>query len=308
MPAGYKGSRVDVTLTNFVRNYKFERQTKAGLTVAPKQSVTSSVGRYKARGQELYDIHVSDTGGERSKANEIGSVVTEVTYETFPYALGWFVTEKEQLQAPPALNPKKHAALSIRHALELRHEDRVVTLAAATGNTGAIAPDWDDGAATIVADVNGAKATFKGNLGFPPTHWLFGDHVGDEIVGQADIVDLIKYAAAMQKPTAILSALTADELPNRMMGMNVLMPTARRNTAEPGIARVIANIWGDDSYVINIDPSPQSNTWAVTIEVANFVIRLVTSENPRGTWVIGYWDYVVKEITAEGIYRMSDVT
>ncbi|GAG34291.1 unnamed protein product, partial [marine sediment metagenome] len=134
-------ARVSMPLTGFVRSFPFDKQKKAGLIVAPKESVPSAVGTYKIRGQELADIHISDAAGDRSKANEIGAVVTGGTYETYPYSLGWFVSEREMREAAMALQPLKHAALSCAHALLLRHEVRVQTLAAATANATAIAPD-----------------------------------------------------------------------------------------------------------------------------------------------------------------------
>jgi hypothetical protein len=206
----------------------------------------------------------------------------------------------------------RQATLTLRHFLRLKKETRLVTLATATSNSTTPSFDWDDDDnATIVKDINTAKAGMYTALGWSPTHILFGQHIADEIVGQADIIDLIKYSAAMAKPTAILNNLSSDDLPPRMMGMQTIIPQAQYNTISPGLTAVYANVWVDDAYLFHLDPASQSPTWAKTFESLGMSIRTVPDAKRGahgGTFVVGTWEYEVKETTAAACYKIVDVT
>lgn len=299
---------VDVTLTNFVRDYRFERQMFAGDAVAPILPVTSFKGRYKELGKELLNLHVSDTSGDRAETNEIGLDVTEKTYEAIERRLKIMVTDKEIRSAPRALDPMRRGAIAVTHALKLRQEDRIQTLAGATSNTSTPSNDWNLDAATIVSDVNAGIASMKGILGFKPTHWLIPDHVADEIAAQQDIQDLIKTAAAMGRPVEILNTLHGGALPSVMFGLRVIMPTVMFNDAEPKATENIVRVWGDDSYLFSLAPGGEGASWAVQPQSLAFTIVRWRSNDPAGWWIKAVHEKDEIEVTTEAVHKFVDVT
>ena len=300
--------RVDVTLTNFVRNYRFERQLMAHDLIAPLVPVTSFAGRYKELGKELLNINVSDSGGERGETNEIGYDVTEATYEAIERRLKILVTDREIKYSPSKLQPMRQAAIAVTHALKLRQEARIETLAVATSNSTTPGNDWDNAAATIVADVNAGIAAMKGILGFKPTHWLIPDHVADEIAGQATIVAAIQAAAAMNRPMELLNTLHGGALPSVMFGMKVIIPTVMYNSAEPGAAIVVARIWDQDSYLFSLGGAGTGANWAVQMQSTAFTIVKWRNPDPPGWYVKAVFERDEIEVTPEAIHKFIDVT
>lgn len=301
-----------VPLTNWVRNYKLEAQTMAQDIVAPVVARKNGKGSYHTLGLEMFARDTDDTLGTNAEPHELHYDVGSGTFATKEYGAMIFVSNKEKAEALSPWDPMRQAALTVRHFLRLKKETRLVTLAAATSNTAAASFAWDDDDnAVIVSDVQGAKAALYTALGWSATHFLFGQHIADEIVGQADIIDLIKYAAAMSKPTAILNSLSSDDLPPRIMGMKTVIPQAQYNTISPGLTAVYANVWGSDAYLFHLDPSSQSPTWAKTFESLGMSIKTVPDAKRGahgGSFVIGTWEYEVKEVTAASCYRISAVT
>ena len=300
--------RFSVPLTNFLRNYKFELQTMVQDIVAPRKPRRNAKGEYMSLGTELWKIDVSDAKGPRSEPNEIAYDTSLTSFACDEYALAIFVSDKERREALSPWDPMRQAAITLRHALMLRKEKRVVDLAAATSNTTTPANDWDNALATIVADVNAGKAAMKAALGWKPNTVLWGDHISDEIVGQADIVDLIKYAAAMARPTSILDNLSSDDLPPRMFGMRRLEPSAQYDTAQPGATASVASIWGDDAYAFRVDNAAESPTWAITPESLGMSVRTVREEKRMGFTLIAGWEYDVIETTAAAVHKFVGVT
>lgn len=311
----YRDVRVNVTLTNFVRNYKFENVNFMADIVAPPVAVTTSVGTYKTLGRELLSSQHSDALGPEGQLTKIGYEMGSGTYECLPYGLKILVTDREIKQAPAGFDPLRQAAVTLVHGLKLREELRVVALAAAASTSNpdcSVTPsnDWDHADATIVSDITSTKALFIANMGgWDPTHILFGNHIGNEIVNQVDLGALIQAAAALGRPTDLLNlAFTGDNLPSRIFGMQLLQPKVYHNTALIGATEVLANVWGDDAYMFYIDPSPDSATWARQFRLTDVVVRQWRENDPAGWWVAAEWEVDEVQTTSAAIYRMVDVT
>ena len=301
---------VDVTLTNFVRRYAFEKQFFVGDIVAPIVPVTSFKGRYKALGKELLNIDTADTAADRAETNQIGYDVTEVTYQAIERRLKILVTDKEIRSAPNALDPMKQAAITVTHALKLRQEKRIVDIASATGATHRSTPsnDWDLDAATIVVDVTQAKLLYKALMGFEPTHLVLPDHVADEVAAQQDIQAMIQAAAAMQDPTQILNTISGKALPSPLFGMTLLIPTVMYNSAEPGAALSVARVWGDDAYMFGIGSPGTGINWGVQFQSVAFTIVRWRNNDPEGWWIKAVHETDEVEVNVDGVWKFIDVT
>lgn len=304
MPSGQEVV-VDVTLTNFIRDYRFQDQMMAQDIVAPLIPVTSFKGRWKELGRELLNIHVSDTGGDTDETNRIDYGVTEKTYEAIERRLKILVTDRELRNAPSRLQLMRQAAITVTHGLRLRQEYRIATLAGATSNTSSPANDWDDPSATIVADIKAGKLAFKAALGMKPTHILIPDHVADEIMGQADIIALLQAAAALSDARGIFNQF---DLPATLLGMKTIVPDAMYNSAEPGATESISRIWGDDAYLFSVRAPGMGARWAAQARSLGFTIVRWRSMDPAGWWVKAVHETDEVEVTSEAIHKFVDVT
>jgi len=313
MPS-YRDTRVDMTLTNFVRNYPFTQLRAVADIVAPVKQVPSSIGHIKQYGREFLNVNIADTLSQRGKANEIRFEVSDGHFECIPYGLKTFVSDKEINQSMNALDPMKQATLLLMHALKLRNEIRVAdfALASVTSSTFILTPaqDWDNAAATIVADINLAKAALKTNMGgVPATHILFGDHIADEMCGQATIIAMIQTAAALGNPQNIWSTLTSDALPPTIMGLTKLVPNMYYDNAVEGHATEhLLHSWGDAGYLFHIDPGAETATWAIQPESMGVVITKYRENDPPGWWIRAEWERDIVEINANAIHQEADLT
>ena len=301
-----------VPLTNWVRRYPIETQTMAQDRVAPIVQRKNGKGEYQYLGLEMYDVDVDDTLGNRSEPHELFYDAPTTTFATKEYGAMIFVSNKEKAEAMSPWDPIRQGILSCQHFLRLKKEQRVEALATASAQSATPTFDWsDDDNAVIIKDIANAKAAFKTAHGFKADAILFGDHIADEIVAQADIKDMVKYAAALQKPTAILNNLSGTDLPNPFMGMNLIVPSAMYNTAVKGAARTPANVWGDNAYLFATDTGSQSASWAKTFQSLGMSVRTVPDAKRGargGQWIICTWEYVVTAVTSTGVYKIVDVT
>ena len=304
----YRELRISVALSNVIRNYKYEEQTLIQDIVAPPEPVGGSSGTLKTLGKEILRTGISDALGPHGKASELSYAAGEATYACAPYALKMIVTDRDQRDAPAIHNPRKHAAIMCMHGLKLRRELRVVAKADATSNATAIAPDWDDGSATIVADILAGKKSSKALLGFKPNTIVFGDHVGDEIVGQSNIIDYLKTVAALQKPSSWFESLDGSDLPSKFFKMMLLQPDCMHDTALEGATISLSNIWGDNAYLFHIDKTGNTRTWAITAMRMPMTVMTYKSNDPSGEWVKCEWEYDTVEVNSDAVYELTDVT
>ena len=304
----YRELRISVALTNVIRNYKYEEQTMIQDIVSPQEAVGGSTGTFKTLGKEIIRTGISDALGPHGKASELSYSASESSYTCQPYAFKMMVTDRDVRDSPTIHNPRKHATIMCMHGLKLRRELRLVTLADATSNATAIAPDWDDDAATIVADVLAGKKSQKALLGFKPNTFVFGDHIGDEIIGQQDIIDYLKTVAALQKPSSWFESLDGSDLPSKFFKMRLLQPDVMHDTALEGATVSLENVWGDNAYLIHVDGSGNTRTWSLTAMRQKMVVVTWRSNDPSGEWVKVEWEYDTVEVNSDALWELTDVT
>jgi hypothetical protein len=309
----YRDVRVNVTLTNVIRDYKFQNVNLIADIVAPPAPVISSIGTYKTLGRELLSTQHSDALGQEGELTKIGYEMSSSTYECMPYGLKMLVTDREINQAPPGFDPMRQAAITLLHGLKLREELRIVTLAQVAGtptNYSTPSNDWDVDNATIVADINAAKVLFEANMGGPdPTDFVIPNHIANEMVNQQEILALLSAVGAIPRPLDVLNlAVTGSDLPGSIFGMKLHQPKARHNTANLGATEVIANLWGDDAYMFLIDNDLQGASWARQFRLTDVAIRQWRSFDPLGWWVGAEWEVDEVQLNSNAMWRFIDVT
>jgi len=300
---------INVPLTKFVRTYPFTQQNLVGDVVAPP--VPSGIrGEYVAYGNEAANVDVSDFGGEKGEANVVDYQSSIATYTTVLFKLKGFVSQRSIDGAPAGDDPVRRMALNLTWGLKLRNEIRIATLAAANANTSTPANDWSADAATIVADINTGKLTFKAAFGVDPNYILLPDHVADEVAGQQDIASAIQTAAALQNGATILSQLYAGALPtNNFLGMKLLVASGTYISSAPGAATTTyGRCWGDDAYMFYVGSGGDSAGWARQFESLAPTVLTWRSNDPSGTYVMAAMERDIVEVTATAVHKFVDVT
>jgi len=305
-----KDLALQVDLTNMIRAYKPENWTYIGDTVAPRTPVTSKSGRYKTLGQEGWDIDLSDFLSDEGEPTSLAFAVGNVAYYIDPHGMKTFVSDEAMDENIP-INAATIAVKRLQQACLLRQEIRIRNLADATTNTITPGTDWDT-SATIHTDVAAAQEIIQPALGQRANIIALGDHVMDQVVGNANMISSIAAAMAAtdgRKLPGVATGSGVAEVTKRW-GMRVILPNAFYNTAAPGLARVKARVWGDDGFMFYVDNETFTSTWAVQFELLKETIVRWRDEM-RGTggwWYKIIYKRVAKEITPEAIVKLIDLT
>jgi hypothetical protein len=245
--------------------------------------------------------------------NRIDYAVGSDTYLAIERSLKMLVTDRQIRQAPNKLAPMQRAAIHAMHGLKIRNEYRFRVVASATAVSGSQtstpSADWNVSTAYPTEDLAVAKNAFKAkSFGIEPTHFLMGDHVADEFAGNRNVTALISAAAALSQPMEILTTISGKRLPRFIMDMEVVVPNARYNTAEPGATRVVSPIWLDDAYLFTADSSGDNNGYAVQFQELGYTVVKWRSNDPAGWWVRVVTRRVTKEINTRCVHKIIDVT
>jgi hypothetical protein len=295
----------DILMTNLVRVYDYPSQRFIADTVAPVKGVRSRQGSWKTRGQEALDITVSDHGSDKGETHEISRAVGEGTYTTTIRKLKTFVSDAE-IEERGAFDPVQEAVLDLKHAIDLRQEVRVRNLADATGNGVTIGTDWDTG--NVHLDVMQNVNLFEAQLGLSPTHIIIPSHVAREILANASIDMGVFTATNIPKGTDAVSLIDVGVFPSRPWGLMPLIPNAMYNSSVDPEVVTVTRVWGDDAFLVYIDPGSRSSNWAVQQELLKpTIVRWYDTD--RGGW---YYKIIAKrtenEVMADAMYKMADVT
>jgi hypothetical protein len=301
-----KDLAIDITLTNMVRAYKFEEQKFGGDIIAPPRTVRSKSGKWKTRGKEALNIYVSDIAGDKSQTNEIGWTVGETTYYIDTRRLRILVTDDEIAERGPVI-PATEATILLLHAIKLRQEIRIRNLAEATTNSAAAGAVWPTGA-TVHTDVTAAKIAFRNACGLPATHVVLREDVADEMVTNSNAAVARGWAPAMLRDVFETSSNGQRILGQKPWGLKPVLVNTMYNNAAPEAAATPTDVWINSTFLVRIDPSNRTSTWAVQPQLLAPTIVRWRNDDPGG-W---YYKCLMKrdevEVTSEAIYEITGVT
>ena len=305
-----KDLAIQTDLTNMVRAYKPENWTYIGDVVAPRKPVGSKSGRYKTLGQEGWDIDLSDYLSDEGEATTLNFAVGNVAYYIDPHGMKTFISDESMEENIP-INAATIGVMRLKQATMLRQEIRIRNLADATSNTSTPGTDWDT-SSVIHNDVAAGQEIMQPALGQRANIIALGDHIMDQVVGNANMISSIAAAMAATDGRKLLGAATSTGIAEvtNPWGMRVLLPNSFYNTAAPGLARTKARVWGDDGFMFYVDNETFTSTWAVQFELLKETIVRWRDEM-RGTggwWYKLIYKRVAKEITPEAVVKLIDLT
>ena len=281
--------------------------------VAPVVNVTSpnvKVATYKTA---KLDDHTATALGPRDGANEVTNYAPTFADKAVKrYGLKAGVTREVQLSNGPLGNLQATGDLLVSQ-LRLGIEKSVKTLLDGNGNA-ASAPTvkWDatSGTIKIEKDVDDAREAFLKKCGYEANLMVVPPHISKVMKRDSTIRDLRKYT----DPSLIVNG----DLPSSLWGLNIVIPGALNNTANPGAAQSVARVWADNTvYLLYVDPS-MAQSGAVMTAVAQFrysqwgyPFGIYTWADPdptvKVTWIAAEVCQVASVVCADAIYRIPTV-
>lgn len=170
--------------------------------------------------------------------------------------------------SPDTMYSREVAVLTSK--LRLGIERRIAALLGAASNTrSAPSTKWDASGAKIRADILAAREVFRRNAGFLPNVMVVPPAVKAVLFNDGDILDLLRYTDG---------SLLANGMIPQIENMQVVSPGTIIDTANPGAAASVADVYASDEvYYLFVEPNAGNNLQAQT------ALRQVRSMASTGT-------------------------
>lgn len=213
--------------------------------IAPVAMVEKDLFKYRVWGREHSKLDVRSKRAPGAPAGRVTFAGTFATGTVAYHSLKTDIPDEVRNNDPNGDSLGERAVKVLVNKLRLRAENAIATLVEAATNT-RMAPGtkWDN-SGTIRKDILGARETFRRQAGVYPTHIVVPPIVMQVIKNDSQILDLLKYTNG--------GLLANGRLPT-LEGMVVVDPGAILDTANPGAAVSIADVWDkDEVYYLFVD-------------------------------------------------------
>lgn len=207
-------------------------------------------------------------------------------YHALPYRKRVRITREEQNNAHPALRLKESKITGLLDVFAGEREVRLAKKLRHTANGGQLTGGhfeptvkWDKGTkaseATIQADITKAKQESYKKTGKMPNTLVLTELVAEAIALDFTLKDQLKFTLGMRQ-----IAEGPGILPEKLFGLNVIViGGAQTNTAAPGEATNLEEIWGKSVRVLYID---SSETWGNPSVAYGFRAPVLSPEGEGG--------------------------
>jgi hypothetical protein len=136
---------------------------------------------------------------------------------------------------------------------------------------------WDAASSVVIeSNIDAAKEAFVAQCGFEPNYIVLPPAVHTVVKKDSAIRTLRKYTDD--------NLLENGNLPSQLFGLQVVIPGAMEDTANPGQSASIARVWSSENAVLlYVDPSAATDPTAMTA-VMRFFVDGDGSEYKAYTW------------------------
>jgi len=216
--------------------------------LCPVVPVPTTTGKYfKFSNTEAVRDDFDTIRAPVTKSNEIKRSYTEGTYACQQHGLCELIADEEMDNAAPPVDPERDSAALVTRKLRLGIEVRVVgKLMSATYITenGAATAAWNAASGVkIEDDIDAAKLNVRKKAGVEPNTIVIPPHIAVAAKKDSEIRDLVKHTNS--------TLLVNGDLPPRLFGLEVLIPTALYDEAAAGVAAASLDfLWDDNSVLV----------------------------------------------------------
>jgi hypothetical protein len=227
-----------------------------GTQILPITPVDVEGGTYSAVVRETLTARADTKRGDVSKYNRVGLKTEDVTFACVEHGLEGQVGQKQRRRYMNDFDAEMNVAKKIMYTLLREQEIRISTLLFDTAVwTGAslyldVSTDWDNVAATVIADVAAAKAKVFANTGMEANSLVISRNMYNNLLVNTQIVGRIQYAQVATE-TFVKNALA------NILGLEqILVGSGVYNTSpEGGTAYSGSPIWSDTYAMVAYVPA-----------------------------------------------------
>lgn len=252
-----KSLHVNRFLTNMSLQYK--NQAFANEQLFPPVQVQFESDEIPVYDQAMLFTIYETRRANGGRANEVDwKLANPITYHCTQYSLKDIITDRTRNNTDQPLNLDIDTMEFLQDSLDLEKEYRAATIARnpsnyVAGNTEALSGNsqWSDYTnSDPISDIKTMRKAIFGASRMIPNTIVLPWQVAEVLAYHPKILDLIKYTHS--------DLLSTDmPLPSKLFGMNVVVAGAGYNTANPGQAAQIADVWGTDVIMAYVDPAPK---------------------------------------------------
>jgi hypothetical protein len=298
---------VDAALTNLsIAYHNSEFIGTEALTEIPVGKRADSWHTYD---EETFLNEVNDlSDGDTSAPDEIDLERDTDSYAIVDHANLTWVSDAEQQNADPAVDPLADATEVGTNNLLLRHERRASILLFSTGNYATnfyTTPGtlWDDPSSDPRGDINEA---IDATLGNDPLVAVIGIQAWRALSTHADITGaFFGVGEGLQ---------ASEEQVARYFGFSkLLVGKARYNTVIKGQAASYSRVWGKSMAVFRQSQTPRLKGASFAHTITNGGRQVIRIRDDRrgggtgGTWVKTIWPYAIKQCAQKAGFLLSGV-
>lgn len=250
MPSNYKDIAPDPILTQFAVQAGTGGAFVADV-VAPVVTMSAPAFKIPTFKQNKLDDEALQYVGPGDSANEVTrDKPTFVAAATHRYALKEKVTR--EIALAPGANPfasDQATIAGLTSKIRLAIEKRVKALLDAGGSGADPAVKWDAASGVAIEkNFDDHREVFLKATGFEANIAIVPPHIAKIMKRDATIRDLRKYT----DPSLVVNG----DLPANLWGLNILIPGALSNGANPGQAQNVGRLWSANTvYLLYVDPA-----------------------------------------------------
>lgn len=264
---------VDKALSNIAIHYKYPPIIAD--KIFPVAPVAKESDVYYTFSREALMEYPTLKAGN-APANEIDWEPDTETYSCKEYALSSYLSDRMIANADIAVRPRINTVKKLTRAIQIDWERRIQAIVqnpAVITNTGACSAAWNAAGANPQLDVDTAKNSVRQTAGTEPNTIVMSYEVSQ---------DLLRWLM-VNAYTDFQNYLRVGALPDEIWDLKVLVGKAVYNSANPGQAENITDIWQDDVLVCYVEPEPSLECFSLgyTFRARAFRTRYWT-DGPRG--------------------------
>lgn len=225
--------------------------------IAPVATVEADVFKYATFGREDIKADAKTRRAIGGEANTIGFAKSWTEGAVEYHALKSDIPDEVRRNDPNGDSLDQRRVKVLTNKLRLGIESRVSALCHAASKThSAPSPKWDGTSPTIRKDILAARETFRKNAGTYPNVLVLPPIVKAAVFADSGILDLIRYTNANFIATGLIPTIE---------NMQIVVPGAIIDSANPGAAISVADVWpNDEAYYLYVDQSAGSDMAALT--------------------------------------------
>ena len=262
-----KQLHIDAALTNYA--VKMGQGAMAAPRIFPILPVTKESDRYYVFGDEHISDDVLMPAAAGTPAGNVEWSKTSGFYSANEYKLKHLIPQRTIDNADPAANPQTRTTEVLRGKVMLAYERRVAALALDqnqydAANKNAQGAAWSSGT-SIEADIDKAREAVLMSCGYEANTIVIPPAVAKFAKRNPTLRALIQYTHS--------DLLVNGDLPPRIFNLDVVIPGARQQTANPGQTAAYSRAWGTATVLVAyVDPgaNTESATLGLTWRVSSY--------------------------------------